>query len=772
MSANGIGALERGYRRTPQRETLALLANALALDDEQRHAFEAAAAPARQKNGEVSGLPLALTSFVGREIEMHEIATLLREHRLVTITGAGGVGKTQTALQAASTLGEGEGSVRFIGLAPVGSLLLVVGAIAAAVGVQEAPNRPLLETLIAYLKNKSLVLILDNCEHVVTEAAVVADAILAGCPRVRILATSREPLRSAGERTYRLPSLNTSSAVELFTDRALAVDHRFALTTENAPSVAELCRRLDGIPLAIELAAARVNLLTVKALTEKLDDRLRLLASGERTALPRQQTLRATIDWSYDLLTAPERRLFERLSVFSGGCTLASATAVCASEEISERDVFDLLSSLIDKSLVTADLEGSEPRYRLLESFGQYAREKLVGRGEQDEVAHRHALIALDLAERLEHEYDIGTDVVWRALAEEEMDNWRAALHWSLAERRDVVLGQRLVGQLSIVWQEFELAEGERWLDAAFAPVGERTPTDVLARLRYAEAVVAWHLLKHNAQLTSTDIAIELYSAVGDALGVARAQSLKGNALACLGRTQEAKTLLLGALAEARRLGNRRLVTYALRWLGLACAYGADADGARRYVAEALPIYEAMGAKLHYARAVDDLSWYEFRTGNAELAIAHANDALTALRGFNDTRLVANVLWNMSAYLVSIDRFDEAEERAREALNLAREHQIDVVVTHLLQHLTAIAVLRPREPAEEHHGVYERAARVLGYVDARLPAVDSVRFFGQEEYNRVRDVLRGAIGDEALTAEMASGAALTEDQAVEEALAK
>lgn len=327
-------------------------------------------------------------------------------------------------------------------------------------------------------------------------------------------------------------------------------------------------------------------------------------------------------------------------------------------------------------------------------------------------------------------------------------------------------------GELAGVWQEFELLEGERWLNTAFGLVGERTPPEVLASLRYAEAIVAWHLLKHNAQLTSAELAIDLYAAAGDALGTVRAESLKGNALACLGRTQEAQALLTRGLAEARRLGNRRLITYALRWLGLACAYGDDAEGARRFVAQALPIYEAMGAKLHYARAVDDLSWYEFRTGNAVMAIAHAEEALAALRGFNDVRLVANVLWNMSAYLVSLGRFDEAERRAREALDLAREHQMDVVVTHMLQHLTAIAVLRP-QPSRDgvQRRVFERGAKVFGYVDSRLPAVDSVRFFGQEEYNRVRAVLRDAIGDEALQTLMSAGAMMTEDQAVEEAAA-
>jgi len=383
MSTEGVSALERGYRRTPQRETLALLVRALALDDEQRAEFEATATPSRALRGRegaagpwsgtgISNLPLSLTSFVGREVELDEVSRLVRDHRLVTLTGAGGIGKTQTALQLGAALTKtAETAVCFVALAPVGDPRLVVAAIASTLSVQEVPDRPLLETLIAYLKNKALLLILDNCEHVITEAAFVAGALLAGCPRLRILVTSREPLRTAGEHTYRLPSLSVPTpetarrlsapealsygALVLFSDRARAVDHNFTLTDQNTSTVAGICRRLDGIPLAIELGAARVNMFPVHVIAKKLDHRFIILAGGERTALPRQQTMRAAIDWSYDLLAPREQRMFERLSVFAGGCTLATANAVCAGEDVAEPDVIDLLSSLVDKSLLLAD---------------------------------------------------------------------------------------------------------------------------------------------------------------------------------------------------------------------------------------------------------------------------------------------------------------------------------------------------------------------------------------------------------------------------------
>jgi predicted ATPase/DNA-binding XRE family transcriptional regulator len=349
MSTQGISALERGYRRTPQRETLALLAGALMLSDEQRGEFEAAAARTVLLGrgasvtvgpwaaGATATLPLALTSFVGRETELDEIATLVHDHRLVTITGAGGVGKTQTALHVGTALSKaGDVPVCFVGLAPITDPSLVIAAIASALGVQQVPNRSLVDTLVTFLKGKTLLLIIDNCEHVITQAAMVAEALLGRCARLRILATSREPLRAAGEHSYRLPSLSFPSleaglgirateatahaVIVLFTDRARAVDHRFTLTDENAPTVAEICRRLDGIPLAIELAAAHVNHLSLKAVTQKLNDRFWILTGGARSALPRQQTMRATIDWSFALLAPPNKYLRAGLpSSLAGG---------------------------------------------------------------------------------------------------------------------------------------------------------------------------------------------------------------------------------------------------------------------------------------------------------------------------------------------------------------------------------------------------------------------------------------------------------------------
>ncbi len=621
MSKNGVSALERGYRRTPQRETLALLAGALALGREQRLAFEVAAARwellSREKESSVtvgpwrrtgsSALPLALTRFIGRDVELAEIAALVREHRLVTVTGPGGVGKTQTALRVPAILGETDVAVCLAAFAPLTDPSLVGTTIASALGLQEVPNHPLLDTLLSYLENKSVLLILDNCEHVIGETRTVTEALLLNCLRVRVLATSRESLRVAGERAYRLASLSVPSrdaaqrigakgaiacgAIALFVDRALAVDHRFTLTDENVPIVAELCRGLDGIPLAIELAAARVNVLPVQALANRLENRLRLLVGEEHKSLPRQQTMRATIEWSYELLCAREQRILEWLSVFAGGCTLAAAAALYNDEDFTENEMLDVLSSLAGKSLLIVDFGARQPRYRLLEPFREYAREKLAMRGEFDVALHRHAFVSLELGEQLERDFHSGSYEVWRGLAREELDNWRAALRWTLIERGDVLLGQRLVGQLNLIWKYFARVEGRRWLSLARELVDERTPSNVLARLSFGEATAAWQLREYKRQLSSSQSAIELYRSVGDSLGVARAQDIAALALLALGRVEESDVIAREFLTWALTADNQMLVASAMRTLAIVCTERGDFATARSYIADVMDIY-------------------------------------------------------------------------------------------------------------------------------------------------------------------------------------
>jgi predicted ATPase/class 3 adenylate cyclase len=346
--------------------------------------------PLRSLNTMANNLPLQLTSFVGREAEIEKIAALLGQHRLVTLVGSGGVGKTRTSLQVAANQVDGSGDgVWFVELAPLSSGDSVPATIAHTVGVTLGDGDPITQ-LVAALKSKRMLIVFDNCEHLVEAAARVVSALMSGCPQIKIIASSRQALGITGEATFRMPSLPEPSALALFVERAQAVNDRFQLTENDAPIVADICRRLDGIALAIELAAARVKMLSPQQLRNRLDERFRVLTGGGRDRLPRQQTLRALIDWSYDLLDEREQMLFRRLGIFVNGFMLEAAVAVGGGDDLDEFEVFDLVASLAEKLLVMAEPQGSAIRYFLLESTRAYAAEKLTEAGERDRIAGRH----------------------------------------------------------------------------------------------------------------------------------------------------------------------------------------------------------------------------------------------------------------------------------------------------------------------------------------------------------------------------------------------
>ncbi len=784
LSVNGIGLLERGDRRTPQRETFALLAAALGLTPEERQAFEAAAArPALPRlrgktsitvgpwpDAPSSNLPYALTTFIGREMELAELAALVRTHRLVTITGAGGVGKTQTALRAATAAGDGaEAGISFVGLASITDPSLVATAIAAALGVQEVPNHRLIETLIAFVGGKPMLLVLDNCEHVIAEAATVADSLRHGCPNLRILATSREPLRAAGERAYRLRPLDENDALMLFADRAQAADAHFVLADGDARIVASICVRLSRIPLAIELAAARVAVLPVPALAKALDDHFQVLIGGVRTAPPRQQTMRAAIDWSYELLTAPEQRLFERLSVFAGGCTIGAARAVGEGAEVARNDVLPLLSSLLSKSLVVMDLEGVEPRYRLLEPFREYAREKLTMRGESDATARRHALAYLDLAEQCGSlEMRSGHHTMYLGHARDEIGNWRVAVHWALLGRRDVLLGQRLVAVTVRGWggQGAVLGDARRWLPVACDLVDEQTPSDVIAKLRLAEAYNAMHLDSHNLQVASAQMAIECFRGSNDKVNLMRALATAGNALYKVRRFDEARGILQEALSIARTLGSRWHTADVLRDLA-ACLDSTDFVASRAYLTEALQLYEAGDDQEDLEAAAIDVASLAYHEGDTEAAVRHLAELLAEGRQVHaPRRIIVLAQVSISQYLILLGRYQEAQLYARKALDAARAEHLDVLATQALGCLATIASLRTTSPLP---GTHARAARILGFVTARLRSMGSDGALGSSTgiavdaaFGRLREVMSAAT----LTDIMADGAQMTEDEAV------
>jgi predicted ATPase len=422
-----------------------------------------------------SNLPAPITSFIGRERELADIQQFLAAARLVTLTGAGGVGKTRLALRAAAEAAGGYADgVWLVELAPLADPALVPHAVAAALGVRDKAGLPLRQTLKQWIGAKRTLLLLDNCEHLAEGCADFVEDLLGGCPSLQVLATSREPLGASGEVVWRVPSLdlpdahtaattdqvNAHAATQLFVERARAARPDFVVTSQNASAIVELCRRLDGIPLAMELAATRIRLLSIENISARLDDRFRLLSEGRRTAPPRQQTLRATLDWSYALLEDSERQLFNRLSVFAGGWTLEAAEAVCAGEGIDPADVLNLMGRLVDQSLVMADERGSQVRYRLLETVREYAAEKLVGSGVSAIIGGRHRDWFLAQAERSRWDIFDPDHVAWLG---RELDNFRVALRWSI-QRGEVEVGLRLANATSAFWYQVgAYTEGRSW---------------------------------------------------------------------------------------------------------------------------------------------------------------------------------------------------------------------------------------------------------------------------------------------------------------------
>jgi predicted ATPase/class 3 adenylate cyclase/DNA-binding CsgD family transcriptional regulator len=439
--------------------------------------------PLRSLNAVANNLPVQLTSFVGRETEIDAVGALLGEHRLVTLTGAGGSGKTRLALQVAGRVGdEYPDGVWWIDLAPLADPSLVPAAVAAVLGVRESPLEPMADTVMRYLSTRRSLVTLDNCEHLIESCADLSARLVQGCPEITLIATSREPLRVDGENIWPVPPLSlsaadeadgsrpSSEAVRLFDDRARAARPKFVLNERNVQAIAQICARLDGIPLAIELAAARTRLLTVEQIADALEDRFHLLTGGARTALPRQRTLESSVDWSYDLLDEDERIVFRRLAVFAGSFTLEAAEAVCAGNGLEPEQVLDLLGGLVDRSLVqVADETGVQTRYRLLETIRDYARHKLTDAGEAEVTRDRHLDHYVSFAERAATGLE-GPDLVgWLTRIDAELDNVRAAMDWS-PHSADPNRGARIVGRLGLYWfARSELAVGRARLEAIVA---------------------------------------------------------------------------------------------------------------------------------------------------------------------------------------------------------------------------------------------------------------------------------------------------------------
>ncbi len=796
VSAFAISALERGHRRKPQSKTLALLAEALALDAEQRALFESAARSAPSRLGAVTvgpwtggpalvtnNLPRQVTPLIGREDELANIEPLVRTHPLTTLVGAGGIGKTRLALQLGESLLESfADGVWFVELAVSDETASTVQVLASTFGLGERHGHSLLDVVLEYLQARRLVLLIDNCEHVIEEAARTVDAILQRAPNIRILATSREPLRIAAERVYRVPSLalppttktpsaeeaRSYGAVALFAERAEAADAAFALTDDLASVVSEICKRLDGLPLAIELAAARTSVLSVGEIAEKLDQRFSILTGSRRTSIPRQQTLHALIAWSYDLLSESERKLFRALGVFWGDFSLDSVAA--AYPQNAEEPAFDLLASLVEKSLVHAEAIGGKTRYRLLESMRAFASEQSIAHGELDAAAAAHARTYLSLAERLESQWDTTPDVQWRASAEPELENWRAALRWAFGSGGDLGIGRQLVVALRPVWFTLAPAEGLAWVRAGLDTCDTSHPDRIRSWLDVSAAHLAMLTQQYGNAAASAQRALTDFSELDDKQGRALARLFAGAARGMLGETKEAEIDLRAALEECRALGARRSVAAALIYLAAFELESGNADSARNLFAEALTLFKSLGASRPAAHIALNLAELEFKSGNAIEALRLANEALDAERALNDPDAVAYDLCNLAAYEGALRRWETCASHAREALSLARERGMTGAVAWAIQHLAAVAALRPVADASLAMEQRRRAARLVGFLDAGVAEHGLHRdFTEQREHEQILAATREALGTET-EALIEEGRTWTDARAFEESL--
>jgi predicted ATPase/DNA-binding XRE family transcriptional regulator len=788
ISVQAISALERGFRRAPYRATLERIADALALPEESRQMLERSARRSRgprlgeRHRAPLHNLPRQLTSFLGRDEVVREIAELVAATPLVSIVGTGGAGKTRAAIEVGRRLlNKFPHGVWFVELAPVTDPALVLNALATALSIQESPRCPLLETLIAFLAPKHLLIILDNCEHVISQTRAIAGSLLRECPNAALLATSRETLSIPGERTYQIPSLAVPAqipsspaeaakfgAVALFVDRVRAIVTRFELNVENVRPVVEICRRLDGLPLALELAAARANVLSAQEIYDRLDRVFDVLTGAPQALVPRHTTMRAAIDWSYDLLSSEGQLLFNRLAVFVGSFTLETAAAVFADENIPREDALELLSSLIAQSLVMVDHSHASTRYHLLETTRQYALDKLEASGERQALAAHHALALLQVAMRLDREWYGASEQVWFHEAEAELDNFRAALSWSLEERNDLHAGCLLAGALARLWYSLSPVEGRRWvrlaIDSVIDSATKKARVKELAQLYIADAELSGALGESAASLASAEQALRLRSVLND-LQVARAQHAAGSALAATGEGSKGEALLQQALATAERVANRRLQALALSDLGTVRSRRKDVNEARRFYGEALSLYVSLRLQRPAASIAGHLAEVEFEAGDPAAALHRAEEARAGHAATRNRRSEAADLSNMTAYLVALDCLDDARSYASQALQAARDVRAPVLTAFVLQHVAAIMALARYSGAPRLKNL-ERAAMLLGFVETRLQSLGACRDYTEhQEYERIFAALRRSLG-ERLDELMTVGAQWSDEAAV------
>jgi predicted ATPase/DNA-binding SARP family transcriptional activator len=749
--------------------------------------------------GTLRHLPVPLNDLIGRQEEKEAILGYLSKRRLVTLVGSGGVGKTRLAIASAEALlPDFAHGVWFVDLAAVSDPAQVAHAAARTLGVLEEKERPLAETLVDFLSRRALLLVLDNCEHLIDACASLAFTLLSACPELRVLATSRQALGVTGEQMYRVPSLtfptispnstqaNSDSfekdlqvlleydAVRLFVERARQVHPAFQLNRRSAEAITDICQQLDGIPLAIEMAAARMRALSATEIQERLADRFRLLTSGNRATLPRQQTLHAAIEWSYDLLTPPERDLLRYLSVFTGGWSREGVEAICKEEGgrrkdesmtgleahpssfiLHPSDTVDLLMALVDKSLVTMEERGETPRYAMLESVRQYGRELLTKSGELGEAQQRHRDYYLRMAERSYKE----DDVIWMDRLEQEHDNLRAAQDFCLAEADSITMGLRFVVALHGFWAaRGYLREGIRRGTALLAHPNAQSPDQLRAGALYSVGRMTWQYSDYTGLSTLFAESLAIYQMLGDKNGTARAMEALGGVL----EDEQGDAYLAESLALYQETGNQSGVAQIHRRRGINARMAGDLVRARQWLTEGLELSRRIENRLLIAHILHDLSYLNFVEGDLVSAQTLEEEALQQYREIGNRMGELIGLQHLGWVNLWLDNWEKTRTCTEASLHMQK------AAWRRQEFSTALECLAEVACREEK---WARAACLWGAVDTFQKTYNLVAAEGRKEpLEKSVAVARARLGEEAFAHAWKEGKAMTLETALHYAL--
>jgi predicted ATPase/DNA-binding XRE family transcriptional regulator len=813
-----IKKIERDERR-PSRQIAELLAGALSIPSEQQKLFVQVARgehsidrlnlnptlttpfPTREQ---ITNLPVPFTSFIGREKEQEEIINLIGKNRLVTLAGAGGIGKTSLAIQAGYKLrNEFPNGIWFIALDSLSDPALVSQTVASLFDIQQAPDRPFTEILTNVLREKTALLILDNCEHLLNGCSQLSLTLLTSCPNLKILATSREVLNITGEAVYYTPSLSFPTgdvlienltdyeSIRLFSERAALALFSFKLTKENAQAIVEVCRKLDGIPLAIELAAARVNILQATEILNQLQNSFALLSSDNRMVLSRHQTLQASLDWSWDLLSEAEQRFMRQLAVFAGGWTLESAQAIC------DEDVLNLTGALVKKSLIGVKQEaGRETRYGFHEIIRQYTCEKLIASDENESVRTRHLKYFLRLVESAEPALKGPKQVEWMIRLNDERDNLRAALEW--ADKTDVEAGLSMSGWLLRFWQDLDFREGERWLSRFLEKPESQAYMHARAKALYTYGIIL-HETEQNVPLQNiAEECLSLYREIGDQHGEIDGLIVLGRSTWVSQGTSRAKQLFqqalqlseslgdvwrkafalghLGALGPesafhwkaaiplARELGDWRLLVDLVGSLGYIEVMNGDIESAQKNLDEALQLSRTSKFKRTMMYIPRALSRIEMIRGNVERARAILEEFIknTIELGYGDAYLWIHA--DLGRVIVQQGNIAEARSVFAKTTQRFLENRIMGGVHYSLEGIAGLFVTTEKPRI---------AARLIGWADAVREKANSARpFLEQSEVDKIIAACIAKMGEAAFSDAYEEGRIMTPDEAVESALSE